>query len=74
MRKAFLGLAVAAMCGGAWLAIPTSSVSSPGGLDARGGHHCWTKCSRYGLRTGQFHCHRKPCNSRDIRKHRRHGH
>jgi hypothetical protein len=48
--------------------------SSPGGLDARGGHHCWTNCSRYGLYTGQYHCHRAPCGARDIAAHRRHGH
>jgi hypothetical protein len=48
--------------------------ASPGGLDSRGGHHCWTRCGRYGLYTGQYHCHRSPCNRRDIRRHRRHGH
>jgi hypothetical protein len=45
-----------------------------GGLDYRGGHHCWTRCSRYGMYTGQYHCHRYPCNRTDIRRHRRHGH
>lgn len=48
--------------------------ASPGGLDGRGGHHCWTNCSRYGLYTGQYHCHRAPCGSRDIALHRAHGH
>jgi hypothetical protein len=50
------------------------SAYSPGGLDARGGHHCWTSCSKYGKYYGQYHCHRAPCGRRDIRKHRRHGH
>lgn len=27
-----------------------------------------------GLYTGQYHCHRAPCNATDITKHRRHGH
>ncbi len=48
--------------------------ASPGGLDSRGGHHCWTRCGRYGMYRGQYHCHRSPCNRRDIRRHRRHGH
>jgi hypothetical protein len=48
--------------------------STPGGLDSRGGHHCWTRCGSYGAYTGQYHCHRSPCNRRDIRRHRRHGH
>lgn len=48
--------------------------ATPGGLDSRGGHHCWTRCGRYGMYTGQYHCHRSPCNRRDIRRHRRHGH
>jgi hypothetical protein len=48
--------------------------SSSGGLDSRGGHHCWTRCGSSGLYTGQYHCHRSPCSSRDVRRHRRHGH
>ena len=46
-----------------------SASSSPGG-----GHHCWTRCSRYGMYTGQYHCHRSPCSRADIRRHRAHGH
>ena len=45
-----------------------------GGLDARGGHHCWTRCASHGLRNGQYHCHRSPCGRADIRRHRAHGH
>ena len=48
--------------------------SHSGGLDYRGGHHCWTRCSRYGMYTGQYHCHRSPCSRADIRRHRAHGH
>jgi hypothetical protein len=51
-----------------------ATAASPGGLDRRGGHHCWTRCGRYGLYRGQYHCHRSPCNRSDIRRHRRHGH
>lgn len=67
-------LAVALALGAISVGVPTYAVSSPGGLDKRGGHHCWTKCAKYGKYTGQYHCHRKPCKKRDIRKHRRHGH
>lgn len=53
---------------------PTSLSASPGGLDSRGGHHCWTNCASYGLYTGQYHCHRAPCDASDIAYHRAHGH
>lgn len=48
--------------------------ASPGGLDYRGGHHCWTNCGYYGLYYGQYHCHRSPCGTSDIAFHRAHGH
>ncbi len=50
------------------------ALASPGGLDYRGGHHCWTNCWQYGLYYGQYHCHREPCNASDIAYHRAHGH
>jgi hypothetical protein len=53
---------------------PSVAASSPGGLDSRGGHHCWTNCSARGYYTGQYHCHRSPCGKADVRRHRRHGH
>lgn len=56
----------------ALLLAPASA--SPGGLDSRGGHHCWTNCERYGLYYGQYHCHRAPCSQSDINYHRAHGH
>lgn len=49
-------------------------MASPGGLDYRGGHHCWTNCGAYGLYYGQYHCHRAPCSWEDIQEHRAHGH
>ncbi len=52
----------------------TPVTASPGGLDARGGHHCWTNCARWGLYYGQYHCHRAPCDASDIAYHRAHGH
>ena len=66
----------------AWLLLSTSlmvnlSISasaSPGALDARGGHHCWTNCAYYGLYYGQYHCHQAPCGPDDIAYHRAHGH
>lgn len=56
------------------LGAPTAS-ATPGGLDRAGGHHCWTRCSSYGKRTGQYHCHRsmRACK-KALRQHRRHGH
>jgi hypothetical protein len=50
------------------------ALSTPGGLDSRSGHHCWTRCSSYGKYRGQYHCHRAPCSIADIRRHRAHGH
>ncbi|MGG2094965.1 YHYH domain-containing protein [Bacillus sp. S13(2024)] len=35
----------------------TSVYASPGGLDANGGHHCYTNCAKYGLETGEYHYH-----------------
>ena len=69
MKRFAILLAVAATSVGAPIAL-----SSPGGLDSRGGHHCWTNCARYGLKTGQYHCHRAPCSQADVLHHRRHGH
>jgi hypothetical protein len=57
----------------AMVAIPVG-LSTSGGLDRRGGHHCWTRCASQGLYRGQYHCHRSPCNRSDIRLHRAHGH
>lgn len=54
--------------------LASSVAASPGGLDARGGHHCWTNCARYGLYTGQYHCHRAPCGPENIAFHQAHGH
>jgi hypothetical protein len=56
------------------LAVPAVTSGSSGGLDSRGGHHCWTKCVSKGYYTGQYHCHRGPCSRKDVRRHRAHGH
>lgn len=29
----------------------------PGKTDANGGHTCWTNCSKWGLKNGQYHYH-----------------
>ena len=67
-------LAVALALGALSVGVPTYAVGTPGGLDSRGGHHCWTSCAKYGKYTGQYHCHRSPCSRRTVRRHRRHGH
>lgn len=66
-----LAIAVVAF---ALFAVPAATLGSSGGLDSRGGHHCRTKCASKGYYTNQYHCHRSPCNRRDIRRHRGHGH
>lgn len=54
--------------------VPTAT-ASPGGLDGHGGHHCWTNCGRYGLSSGDYHCHERSADCRQAnRRHARHGH
>ncbi len=65
-----LAVATVAVAG----ALVPVALSTPGGLDRRGGHHCWTNCASYGKYRGQYHCHRSPCGRADIRLHRAHGH
>ena len=43
------------------LFIATPAFAHPGGLDKNGGHYCRTKCAKYGLTTGQYHCHKASC-------------
>ncbi|MDQ5957657.1 MAG: micrococcal nuclease [Patescibacteria group bacterium] len=43
------------------LIITSGAFAHPGGLDQNGGHYCRTKCAKYGLKTGQYHCHRSYC-------------
>lgn len=69
-----LALVLLSLMIGSAVYFTASALSSPGGLDRRGGHHCWTKCARYGLYTGQYHCHRAPCSRADVQRHRKHGH
>ncbi len=43
---------------GTAVAVAVSAASAhPGRTDASGCHTCRTNCSRWGLRTGQYHCH-----------------
>ena len=67
-------LAVAVAMGAISVGVPTYAFGTSGGLDSRGGHHCWTRCASQGLYTGKYHCHRSPCKKSDIKKHRNHGH
>ncbi|WP_106767521.1 copper amine oxidase N-terminal domain-containing protein [Paenibacillus faecalis] len=40
------------------LLFSTSSIyAHPGRTDSRGGHTCWTNCSKWGLEYGQYHYH-----------------
>lgn len=34
-------------------------LAHPGRTDKRGCHTCYTNCKKYGLRYGQYHCHKK---------------
>ena len=38
--------------------IPTISFAHPGRTDSSGGHTCRTKCTSWGLSTGEYHYHR----------------
>jgi hypothetical protein len=70
MRKLLIVVATATLA----LTVSAVGLATPGGLDRRGGHHCWTSCGKYGKYRGEYHCHRSPCSSADIRRHRAHGH
>lgn len=37
-----------------------ASWAHPGRTDARGCHTCRTNCAKWGLRTGEYHCHNAP--------------
>lgn len=45
----------------ALLSLGNISYAHPGGLDKNGGHYCKTNCTKYGLKNGQYHCHRSRC-------------
>ena len=67
-------LAAGALLAAGGAAVP-SAVATPGGLDQAGGHHCWTRCASYGIRRGDYHCHRDTARCRrSDRSHRAHGH
>ena len=49
--------------------------SHSGGLDAAGGHHCWTACKSHGMVKGEYRCHKDTARChRSNRMHHRHGH
>jgi hypothetical protein len=75
-RFVLLAAVAGAFAGGGGATAVTTGVASasPGGLDGSGGHHCWTRCYRWGRYRGEYHCHRSPCNRRTIARHRAHGH
>lgn len=43
--------------------LPTLVLAHPGRTDSNGCHTCRTNCARWGLRTGQYHCHNGSSNS-----------
>ena len=44
------------LCGAVVLAVPLTNAHS-GRTDSSGCHTCRTNCSKYGLKTGEYHCH-----------------
>lgn len=52
MRKIFYTFILGA------LLIPYISFAHPGNTDSSGCHTCRTNCSKWGLSTGEYHCHR----------------
>ncbi len=53
--------------------LPVSALAHPGRTDASGCHTCRTNCSKWGLSSGEYHCHRSkgiPQPSEPIKSHR----
>ncbi|MFF2449734.1 YHYH domain-containing protein [Neobacillus sp. NPDC058068] len=48
---------VAFICFFVLTSLPISAFASPGKVDSNGGHNCWTNCSQYGLKNGEYHYH-----------------
>lgn len=40
------------------IVVPVTASAHPGGTDAYGCHTCRTNCPKWGLSTGEYHCHR----------------
>jgi len=38
---------------------PLMAFAHPGRTDRKGCHTCRTNCAKWGLKTGQYHCHRR---------------
>ncbi|MFA6427395.1 MAG: YHYH domain-containing protein [Candidatus Magasanikbacteria bacterium] len=41
-----------------FILFPTVSLAHPGRTDSSGCHTCRTNCTKWGLSTGEYHCHR----------------
>lgn len=41
-----------------FILLPTASMAHPGRTDSSGCHTCRTNCAKWGLSTGEYHCHR----------------
>lgn len=41
-----------------FLIVPSVSFAHPGRTDSSGCHTCRTNCAKWGLSTGEYHCHR----------------
>jgi murein L,D-transpeptidase YcbB/YkuD len=40
------------------LSLPSAALAHPGNTDSSGCHTCRTNCPKWGLSTGEYHCHR----------------
>ncbi len=60
VRKKFLMILV---LGSMFLLVPSEVVAHPGRTDSNGCHYCRTNCAKWGLRTGEYHCHNSGSSS-----------
>lgn len=74
-RRTAVVLTSAVIAISGYVGAPTPAQSHSGGLDAAGGHHCWTSCGSYGMEYGEYRCHRDTDRCRrSNRSHHNHGH
>ena len=58
MKKAFLSLLIGVLLAlGTAVVLPKAEAHS-GGTDKYGCHTCKTNCPKWGLKKGQYHCHK----------------
>jgi len=50
------------------LLFPIITNAHSGGIDERGGHHCWTNCVEHGYFDGQYHFHPEKMNTNQLRQ------